>query len=141
MVPVLRRILATVRLGVLQAWAVVALARVELALRRGRPLPTICDRFAVPLGAAIDVSGLELASMDEIQHRVRVVVAVARRWPFGDTCLRRCLAIGLLIRTHEPRLHLGVRRNESGEITAHSWLVVGGRSIDPASAAYAPLML
>lgn len=55
---------------------------------------------------------------------------VVRHWPFGDTCLRVALVCGRRLRTLEPVLRVGVRK-EDGELKAHAWLDVRGTSLDP----------
>lgn len=60
-----------------------------------------------------------------VEDRRRCVALVLRRWPFGDSCLRRALVLGALLRRFDPRLRVGVARNvEDGAqgVTAHAWL-------------------
>ncbi len=71
-------------------------------------------------------------------RRVRVAFAAVRRWPFGDTCLRRSLLLGHRLRHLDPVLRIGVARSE-GELAAHAWLEVGGYSLDPESDRYAAM--
>lgn len=56
------------------------------------------------------------------RQRIEAIDRVLRRWPLGDTCLRRSLLWGHALRSRAPRLRIGVARNTSGEIIAHSWL-------------------
>lgn len=71
-----------------------------------------------------------------IRQRALAVNQVLRHWPFGDTCLRRALVLGHCIRKLDPTLLIGVRRDESGALAAHAWLVVAGVSLDPLAAQY-----
>jgi len=96
------------------------------------------------LGVRLDVDGSSLqetGSADpgisrQIRRSGRAIDRVLRRWPFGDTCLRRALILGFLIRRLDPTLLIGVRRDEAGEIAAHAWLAVAGTTLDPAAAHY-----
>ena len=54
------------------------------------------------------------------RRRCIAVDRVSRRWPWGDTCLRRSLATAPALRHHPARLRLGVARTD--RIRAHSWL-------------------
>jgi Transglutaminase-like superfamily len=54
------------------------------------------------------------------RRRWVAVDRVSRRWPWGDTCLRRSLATAPALRHHQPHLRLGVARTD--RIRAHSWL-------------------
>lgn len=49
--------------------------------------------------------------------------------PWRRTCLKRALALQYLIRRagSSAELHVGVRRDEAGELRAHAWLVRDGR--------------
>ena len=58
-----------------------------------------------------------------------VAVRLMRRWPFGDTCLRRSLVLGQRLAVLHPQLHLGVTK-EDGALKAHAWLEVGGLVLD-----------
>jgi hypothetical protein len=59
------------------------------------------------------------------------------RWPFGDTCLRRCLVLGQRLRHLDPVLRIGVAVGGDGSWSAHSWLEIGGRSLDVEAEKYA----
>jgi hypothetical protein len=110
-----------------------ALVRVEVGLRR-RTLPVLCASLGIGFGSACVEPG-SAPSRAWVAARVRATDRVLRWWPYGDTCLRRCLVAGHLIRITGPRLVLGVRREESG-VVAHAWLEVGGRPVDPSAAGY-----
>jgi hypothetical protein len=67
-------------------------------------------------------------------RRLRLVDALARRWPFGrGPCLRQALVAGHVLRRHGPVLRLGAALSES-DVVGHAWLEVGsfelGRSDD-----------
>lgn len=73
-------------------------------------------------------------------RRLRAGLAVLRHGPFPDTCLRRALVMGSVLRARGPRLVVGVLRHD-GELLAHAWVVVDGVSLDPMSSrAYRPLV-
>ena len=71
-----------------------------------------------------------------IRPQVRIVYGVLRRWPFGDTCLRRCLVLGQRVRDLEPVLRIGVAVGEDGTFSAHSWLEIQGQSLDVESRSF-----
>jgi hypothetical protein len=129
-----------VRVALEIANAVFWLAVVETGLRR-RALPATCRR----LGIVWDLDSASPAATERavLPRRVRTAVlaccVVVARWPAGDTCLRRCLLIGHRLRGLDPVLRIGVRRDADGDFAAHSWLEIGGRTLDPTSADYAPL--
>jgi hypothetical protein len=111
---------------------------IELGLRR-RTLPAMCAE----LGIECDLRSAAPPAIDHVvlPRRTRTAVlactyAVAR-WPFGSTCLRSCLVLGRRLRDLEPVLRIGVRRD--GDLVVHSWLEIGGRTLDSTSAQYATL--
>ena len=53
---------------------------------------------------------------------------VQRLWPWDETCLRRALAAGWLLRRHRPALCLGLTSSEGA--LAHAWLVIEGQALD-----------
>lgn len=114
------------------------LTRIELGLRR-RDLPSLCRT----LGIDFDLRSAAPPATDQVilPRRTRTAVlacayAVAV-WPAGDTCLRRCLVLGRRLRMLDPVLRIGVRRD--GELVVHSWLEIGGRTLDATAGQYATL--
>jgi hypothetical protein len=114
---------------------------VEVGIRTTR-LPRLTRLLGIRLGVdehpAQDDADPH-ADLHEARRNLRTARAidrVMRRWPFEDTCLRRALIVGFFIRRYAPTLLIGVRRDEAGEIAAHAWLVVGGRTLDPVAARY-----
>jgi len=117
---------------------------VEIGLRS-----TTLPRLARLLGVRMSVNGepvhgaappgLTVLSTHRIALYGRTIPRVLRRWPFGDTCLRRALILGFFIRRVDPVLVIGVRRDETGKIAAHAWLVVAGTTLDPSATRYLPL--
>lgn len=116
------------------------LLRVEAGLRGG-DLRTTCRRLGVryDLESAVPAATEPAVLPRRLRPAVRVALALAARWPAGDTCLRRCLLLGHRLRALEPVLRIGVRRSRSGEFSAHSWLEFDGRTLDPTAALFAPL--
>lgn len=104
-------------------------------------LPTACRLLGVAHDlASADPPAPEIAVLPRRTRRVVLACdLVVSRWPFGDTCLRRCLLTGRRLRDLGPVLRIGVRRNPGGAFAAHSWLEVDGRTLDPGAAAFAPL--
>ena len=74
-----------------------------------------------------------------IRRRAAAVNRVFRHWPFDATCLRRALVLGQRIRRLDPTLVIGVRRDDSGALAAHAWLVVAGVALDPLATQYEAL--
>jgi Transglutaminase-like superfamily len=110
---------------------------VEVSLRRST-LPATTERLGIALdttGGSEAMSRVAASPMLAVTARrqVRAVQLVVGRWPFGDTCLRRCLVLGQRLRRFDPVLVIGVRRTAPDGFAAHSWLVVGGQSLDPTS--------
>lgn len=114
------------------------LTRIEIALRR-HPLPVVCRRLRIELD--LRSATPPATSPVVLPRRTRTAVlactyAVAR-WPMGGTCLRSCLVLGRRLRTLDPVLRIGVRRD--GELSVHSWLELDGRTLDATSVQYATL--
>jgi len=132
------------RRWVLGAWeilrAVGPMVVIEVMLRT-IDLPTTCRR----LGVRCDLTSTtppatELAVLPRRSRRVVLAsLAVASRWPAGDTCLRRCLLVGHRLRALDPVLRIGVRRTPDGTFSAHSWLEFDGATLDPTAARFATL--
>lgn len=115
-------------------------ARVELLLRTS-DLPGTCRR----LGIVLDVDDPTMPS-----GPLAVLPGWARgpdrwtgiligRWPFGDTCLRRCLVLGARLHGLGPVLRLGVRDAPRGQVAAHAWLEIDGRPLDGDLGGVSPL--
>lgn len=106
-------------------------ARVEVLLRSS-DLPTTCRR----LGIALDLADPTLPAGDVAvlpkwaRAPNRWTDVFLRRWPLGDTCLRRCLVLGARLHGLGPVLRLGVRETRPGQVAAHAWLEIGGQPLD-----------
>lgn len=128
-------------LGTGEALRALATMTVIEASLRVSDLPTTCRR----LGVEMDLTGPAPPSAERavLPRRTRRPVlaslAVVSCWPAGDTCLRRCLLIGHRLRSLRPVLRIGVRRTAEGEFSAHSWLELGGRTLDPTASEFATL--
>ncbi|MEA2828069.1 MAG: hypothetical protein QOG43_2508 [Actinomycetota bacterium] len=113
-------------------------AFVEIGVRT-LPLP----RMARLLGIRLDTDGTVPTGSGPIEMpmwavpRIRAVRRVSGRWP-TSTCLRSSLLLGQRLRALDPCLRIGVRR-EAGGLKAHSWLEVGGVSLDATAKDYSPL--
>lgn len=127
--------------------SLMAAAATELGLRF-LTLPDLAAALSVPLTAqapptprALNTRAVDCVRPDltaDEARRLATVVAVMRRWPWGASCLRVALVSGRLLRDRRPLLALGVRR-DGPDVTAHAWLLVDGRALDPAASDYAPL--
>jgi hypothetical protein len=82
------------------------------------------DLLGVPL-STVPVTGpvdeLDPWSLDFRTRRcIWAINVVFRHWPPGDTCLRRALVLGRLLRHENPVLRIGVSRQ--ADSLAHAWL-------------------
>jgi hypothetical protein len=111
------------------------------ALLRTRDLPSACRALGIgcDLGSAAPAATERAVLPRRTRPAVLAACVVAARWPAGDTCLRRCLLVGHRLRGLDPILRIGVRRDAAGEFAAHSWLEIGGRTLDPEAAGYLTL--
>jgi hypothetical protein len=131
-----RRVRYVLELG----YALASLVRVETGLRR-HDLPTLCRG----LGIGHDLHSADPPATERavLPRNTRTAVLaschVVARWPAGDSCLRRCLVLGHRLRRLSPVLRIGVRRDDAGEFLAHSWLEIGGRTLDASAADYLTL--
>lgn len=127
-----------VALEVVRAVGVMLL--VELSLRTSG-LPTTCRRLR--LTCDLHSSAPPAQRVAVLPHAARAPVlatdVVLTRWPFGDTCLRRCLLLGHRLRRFGPVLRIGVRREPEGAFAAHSWLEIDGATLDPTASRYTVL--
>ena len=110
-------------------------AVVEVGIRFMR-LP----RLAKMLGAELDTSPARGQRMTKpppawAVKRLELCRGVLRRWPGGNTCLRRSLVMGNRVRPLHPMLRVGVAK-KSGELAAHAWLEFDGWYFDPEAPAY-----
>jgi len=66
-------------------------------------------------------------------RRLRLLDALARRWPFGSgPCLRQALVAGRLLRRHGPRLRIGAALDHD-DLVGHAWVEVGSLEIGHSS--------
>ena len=108
-------------------------AFIEVRLRTGS-LADLASGLGVPLdatGSASPPGGADAIALSPVEaRRLNVAWRVLRRRPFNGTCLRRALVGGHILRRHDPRLHVGVRRVRGG-VEAHAWVAMSGVSLDP----------
>lgn len=105
---------ACVYLGVARAALLVVPFRI-IAQRLGRQLSP--GDSTLPSGAPAPVA-----------RRIgSAVERMARRTPWNSTCLTQTIAGKFMLRRRglSSRLYLGTRKDESGRLLAHSWLLVG----------------
>ena len=106
-------------------------ARVEMLMRR-HDLPDVCRQ----LGLTLDLEDVTQpgGTMPMLpawtRSPVRWTDRIIGRWPFGDTCLRRCLVLGHRLSGLGPVLRMGTRRGTTAPVLAHAWLEVDGRPLD-----------
>lgn len=114
------------------------LTRIELGLRR-RDLPTLCRTLGIEydLRSAAPPATVPVVLPRRTRTAVLACAYAVAVWPAGDTCLRRCLVLGRRLRTLDPVLRIGVRRDP--ELVVHSWLEIGGRTLDTTAAQYSTL--
>jgi Transglutaminase-like superfamily len=119
------------------AAAVAASATVEIGLRTMN-----LHRLAPAVGATLVLDGsapvvdpqrlMELPGV--VVRRMIAVDSVMKRWPLGDTCLRRALVLATLLWRHKTVLRIGVAKVDH-KVKAHAWLEVDGICLDPENAA------
>ncbi|WP_235998838.1 lasso peptide biosynthesis B2 protein [Qaidamihabitans albus] len=128
------------RLAVELARALATMTMIEAGLRTG-DLPATCRRLRLRCDlASVTPPAAEPAVLPRSTRTpVLACALVVSRWPAGDTCLRRCLLVGRRLRGLDPVLRIGVRREPDGRFSAHSWLEIGGRPLDPVASRYAAL--
>lgn len=107
------------------------LAVAEIGVRTV-PLPRLGKLMGVPLSTAeqrsTGASGAGSVA-PVVAQRLRVLEALAPRWPFCDgPCLRQALVAGRVLRRHQPELRIGVAV-EGSEVLAHAWIEVAGTSL------------
>jgi Transglutaminase-like superfamily len=127
-----------VRFMLEMARALFWLARIEIGLRR-HPLPAMCRKLGIEcdLRSAAEPAAVPVVLPRRTRTGVLACMYAVARWPFGNTCLRRCLVLGRRLRTLDPVLRIGVRRDDG--LVVHSWLEIGGRTLDATSSQYATL--
>jgi hypothetical protein len=103
------------------------------------------DRLAKALGTPLSTStrGSEPSAGDavpdeQVLRHARVVDAVLARAPFGNTCLRRALVLGHLLRGHGPVLRIGAARGSNGA-EMHAWLEINGCALGNEDGRFVPL--
>ncbi|HLK67789.1 MAG TPA: lasso peptide biosynthesis B2 protein [Bryobacteraceae bacterium] len=79
-------------------------------------------------GAGESLPAVRRRSLDEITRSLRSAEAHS---PVGSTCLAIAVVGQAVLRRHgcESRLQIGVRRDASGKILAHAWLVQDGKIV------------
>lgn len=120
------------------AIALILAAVVEIGLRTLR-LPRMSRILGIPLG--IDPpsrrpDAIPVTIPGWARRRLAAARRALRHWPFGDTCLRKALVGGAMIRSLDPVLRIGVARHE-GALKAHAWIELEGLSLDPGSRDFA----
>ena len=120
--------------------AIPSMARIEISLRRS-DLRATCRRLGVRCDLTSTTAPADSPAVLPRWTRapIRASYFVVSHWPAGDTCLRQCLLIGHRLRDLEPVLRIGVRREADGAFSAHSWLEIDGKALDPTAARYAVL--
>jgi hypothetical protein len=103
------------------------LAAVEVGLRH-RDLLDLAARLGVPVrsdgGSTGRPSGGAGSTLEDRELRQLAAVPwVLRRWPLPETCLRRALVTGWVLRRHRPALLLGLTADG---VTAHAWVEADG---------------
>jgi hypothetical protein len=121
-----------------------AATRTEWGLRY-RTLPATARALGVGTHAIQSATQETIVEPDRLAlpawawRRARIAAIVMRRWPFGDTCLRRALVTGNRLAPLAPQLMIGVHAAEAPQdVEAHAWLRIGGVDLDPLAAEYLP---
>ncbi len=72
------------------------------------------------------------------RRRSRLVTVVVRRIYGDGGCLRQALALGWVLRKHDPKVRLGTRPGEAGA-DIHAWVEVAGATVGRGEG-FAPLV-
>ena len=118
------------KLMVIEVAALVVAAEVAL---RFAPVDAVARRVGAPLadmGATVDPTMLPLEENQLSQRELLRFAAsdwVLARWVYDATCLRRALVGGWILRRRHPQMRIGLVAG--GDVVAHAWLEVEGRSI------------
>lgn len=117
----------------LQSRALVALAVTEFVLRR-MPLSRACTSLGVlPPEQEPSASAQPLTPQlrARIAQTVRCVSRASRALPLPNTCLRRSLTVGALLRDLNPALRIGVASGVTPgpSLQAHAWLEIFGNVV------------
>lgn len=130
-----RRLAAGVRRRLVQASAVARVALAALGVEATLRLLTLPAAARVA-GVGLRLDGgedgdpcRELRLTQQESRDLELALRVLRRGPVDDSCLRRSLLIGHLLRRRGPVLRIGVAKRD-GQVRAHAWLVVEGASLD-----------
>lgn len=113
---------------------------VEWQVRR-QPLTRLCARLGLRFSSyevPHVVSSSCVADRETraaIEARRQAVRRAYQRLPLLDTCLRRSLSLGFLLRRYHPTIHVGVRK-AGADLEAHAWLTVFDEVLDPNGSVY-----
>lgn len=94
-------------------------------------LPKLCRVGGIrlqPCDATKPQPGLSPLQSEHVRRVAHAVRRAYTKGPLPDSCLRRCLCAGFLLRRYEPRLVLGVRNPP--RLEAHAWLDLRGTVLD-----------
>jgi hypothetical protein len=111
------------KLLVLEAWLYLGLARAALL---GIPFRLIAPRLGRQLSPGDSTMTADVPAA--IARRIgSAVERMVRHTPWDSTCLTQTIAGKFMLRRRgvPSRLYLGTRKDESGRLLAHSWLLVG----------------
>lgn len=89
----------------------------RLSAMVGAPLASTSAPSAAPVAAG--------AMAHEQARQWAAATWTLARWPFADTCLRRALLAGFMLRRQHPTLRLGLMPDGA---TAHAWVEAAGVS-------------
>jgi hypothetical protein len=112
---------------------VVPVLAVVAALLRLRGLTAAARALRVPISFDPEPSPDERGPLpplsDGERRRAALLVAVVHRLYGNGGCLRQSLALGWLLRAHQPVVRIGVRPAASGP-DLHAWVEVAGWPVD-----------
>lgn len=106
---------------ILEAAAAVLMARLLLDRQPYKKVDDLYVRWAQKLRRSAP------SSEEEWKEIVRAIRGIGRRTLGDRPCLPEALAGRLMLsrRGYDAELHIGVRRDDQGELTAHAWLQSG----------------
>lgn len=126
-------------------WRYLAIAVKELARARLRHVTSPAGRIVEALQAPPPNAAAPVAVPDpvDLQRRARAIATAARIIPCRSDCLLQAMAADRWLRRDRllPEFHLGVTKDDNGELQAHAWLSCAGVPVTGGDgAAYVPLL-
>ena len=109
-------------------WLVACEAVIRLALARLRHASVPSAKIIAALRAPHPVrTSITQDNVDRTREIAWALSAAARRVPWRADCLVQCIAAAAWLRANgiAPDFHLGVAKDDTGQLKAHAWIMSG----------------